>query len=376
MSKDRRSPQEKAHLSKPYTRRNDPVGKTVFRSDLQSHPGSAIVYKADHVGDGFYAERLTVGPAQRGVSFVIDGGCIRQAHNYALALDVDGSKIVAGTTLSAYPCHGGDNQLFTVNPNNTISPAKAPGLVIGASADQGLVLVAPGDARQLVFQRFDSGVSFRHQDWPRSVLTVNQCKASASPFYKRINNPAGKPVLSTVLRSHPGQGLVYASSFDWKGNYGAKYKLGPVADSISLVVDGPHLRLSGNFYPLALDVDRGVIEHGSFVSAFPCFGSAHQEFALNTNGTISPKSAPSLVIGVSEKGLLLVFPGDTRRLVLQSVIDAMTPAQLPPVPAQYAQQAQQGYQPPPEEDAAVHGAEADDDAGPPPYSHYDAHDKK
>ena len=124
----------------------------VWAATLSSHPGKALINGTKFQVNHGFGENIGLGPGRRHLKLFFDNGAIRKFHRSGLWLNVSMNRFRPGQNVNFWRMHrlNNDPHKWQVNADNTISPKKAPQLVLGWS-DGNLRLVRKGDEGSLVF---------------------------------------------------------------------------------------------------------------------------------------------------------------------------------------------------------------------------------
>lgn len=133
-----------------------------------------------------------------------------------------------------------------------------------------------------------------------------------------------KRVWSMQLDSHPDQGLVFDRGFRHGHGLGENASLGPADQATAVFFHNGQLRKFGR-WGLCLNVSRNNFEAGNPVNLWRNFNSldGQHRWRINPDKTLSPAQAPELVLGWSQR-LVLVPAKHADRLVFTIPIPQQT----------------------------------------------------
>lgn len=124
----------------------------IWPATLTSHPGKALTLGNKFKRQYGFGETVKLGPAPRALKLFFDNRAIRRCNRSDLWLNVNMNRFRAGEKVLFWRLHRVENQPHLWDPNNdhTVSPVKAPHLVLGWS-DGELRLVTKDSEDRLVF---------------------------------------------------------------------------------------------------------------------------------------------------------------------------------------------------------------------------------
>jgi hypothetical protein len=128
-----------------------------WQATLASHPGKALIPGGKFAHRHGFGENLALGGAPRALKLFFDNRSIRKLQQPGLWLNVNMNRFEAGETVIFWRLHRVQDQphLWQANADKTISPLKAPRLVLGWV--QGKLRLVPKESdSRLVFQEVKS----------------------------------------------------------------------------------------------------------------------------------------------------------------------------------------------------------------------------
>jgi len=188
---------------------------------------------------------------------------------------------------------------YTIDPDGTIYPTLAPNLCLGIAHLPCLYLVACDSPNRAVFKFASDLCNYKRisDEQTESCCTIESIKL------KETNGG-----IKLELSSHPGMGIVseefWEHSFLHKGHTCGALFLGPKEDALSLKInEKDHLISTGILNGFVSCAESKDLVSGQFVFLSKNKNEKWRNiFFVNSDGTISPKTAQHLVLGFQVPG--------------------------------------------------------------------------
>jgi len=319
-------------------------GETFVPLTLKGRGGQAAIVLTEPrpesvVGGRFKRSTPAVGTAKAAVRARLDteGGHLTMESN-GFVLDVHGWRYEKNNKLwflqegedaaSRQTRNPDGGRSFVVNlADGTLSPAKAPALVLGVTSVAQLCLVEKGSSRACVFAHAaalkQGGAALLELATPAGLAVVSQYETPRSiGDYCEIIELG----VASVSSEHPAVMAVYET--------GTWLCRDTVVVTQQVTYKGtPVVPQAVKEYSMVFDVAGGMIEEGTAVNMLQRFGVVPSKeeglmgraFAINDDGTVSPKAQPDLVLGMEYLPTGSVFTANCERGAHQHA--TATPAQ-------------------------------------------------